>query len=46
MGTIALIMVMSGAAMIWGWLKRNHQLLARVLFFMVTGTVVLVFLIR
>ena len=44
--TFALMMVMIGTAMVWGWLKRNHLPLARVIFFMMAGTVTLMFLIR
>jgi uncharacterized membrane protein len=44
--TFALIMVMIGTAMVWGWLKRNHLPLARVTFFMMAGTVTLMFLTR
>jgi uncharacterized membrane protein len=44
--TLALIIIMSGAAIVWGWLKRNHLPLARVMFFMMMGTVLLVFLTR
>jgi uncharacterized membrane protein len=44
--TLALISIMIGAAIVWGWLKRNHLPLARVMFFMVVGTVTLVFLTR
>jgi uncharacterized membrane protein len=38
-GTFVLIIVMIGAAMMWGWLKRNHQPLARVFFWMFSGTI-------
>jgi uncharacterized membrane protein len=44
--TLALLIIMIGAAKVWGWLKRNHLPLARVMFFMVMGTVTLVFLTR
>jgi uncharacterized membrane protein len=44
--TLALILVMIGAAMVWGWLKRNHLPLARMMFFMVFMTVTLMFLIK
>jgi uncharacterized membrane protein len=44
--TFVLMMVMIGTAMVWGWLKRNHLPLARVMFFMMAGTVTLMFLIR
>jgi hypothetical protein len=43
---LALMSIMIGAAIVWGWLKRNHLPLARVMFFMVVGTVTLVFLTR
>jgi hypothetical protein len=39
-------MVMIGTAMVWGWLNRNHLPLARVTFFMMAGTVTLMFLTR
>jgi hypothetical protein len=39
LGTLALVLVMIGAAIIWGWLKRNHLSLARVMFWMYLGTV-------
>jgi len=38
-GTIVLILIMIGAAMMWGWLKRNHLPLARVSFWMFSGTI-------
>lgn len=38
-GTFVLIIVMIGAAMIWGQLKRNHLPLARVFFWMFSGTI-------
>jgi uncharacterized membrane protein len=44
--TLGLILVMIGAAMAWGWLKRKHLPLARVMFFMTIATVTLVFLTR
>jgi uncharacterized membrane protein len=44
--TLALILLMIGAAIIWGWLKRNHLPLARLMFFMFVGTTALMFLIR
>jgi uncharacterized membrane protein/predicted membrane protein len=37
-GTFVLLVVMIGAAMTWGWLKRNHLPLARVFFWMFTIT--------
>jgi hypothetical protein len=37
-GTFVLTIVMISAAMIWGWLKRNHLPLARVFFWMFSGT--------
>jgi uncharacterized membrane protein len=44
--TLALVMMMIGAAIVWGWMKRNHLPLARVMFFMFIVTVVLMFLTR
>ena len=44
--TLALIVIMIGSAMVWGWLKRNHLPLARMMFFMVFVTVTLLFFIR
>jgi uncharacterized membrane protein len=44
--TLALILLMIGTAIIWGWLKRNHLPLARLMFFMFVGTTALMFLIR
>ncbi len=38
-GTCVLIIVMISVAMMWGWLKRNHLPLARVSFWMFSGTV-------
>jgi uncharacterized membrane protein len=38
-GTIVLTTVMIAAAMMWGWFKRNHLPLARVSFWMFSGTV-------
>jgi uncharacterized membrane protein len=38
-GTFVLTIVMIGAAMTWGWLKRNHLPLARVMFWMFAGTI-------
>jgi uncharacterized membrane protein len=38
-GTFVLIIVMISAAMMWGWLKRNHPPLARVSFWMFSGTI-------
>jgi uncharacterized membrane protein len=38
-GTIILIILMISAAMMWGWLKRNHLPLARVSFWMFSGTI-------
>jgi uncharacterized membrane protein len=46
LGTFVLIIIMIGVAITWGWLKRNHLPLARVMFFMVMSTVILMFLIR
>jgi uncharacterized membrane protein len=46
MGTIILMGVMIIAAMVWGWLKRNHLPLARVMFAMTMLTVILLFLTR
>jgi uncharacterized membrane protein len=45
-GTIALIVIMIGAAMLWGWLKKDHVPLARMMFFMFMATVILMFLTR
>jgi hypothetical protein len=42
--TLTLIVVMIGAAIVWGWMKRNHLPLARMMFFMFIATVVLMFL--
>jgi uncharacterized membrane protein len=44
--TLALILLMIGMAIIWGWLKRNHLPLARMVFFIFIATVVGLFLIR
>jgi hypothetical protein len=44
--TLVLMVMMTGAAMVWGWLKRNHAPLARVMFFMTMMTVILMFFIR
>ncbi|MCX6120350.1 MAG: heparan-alpha-glucosaminide N-acetyltransferase domain-containing protein [Ignavibacteriales bacterium] len=44
--TLTLILVMSGAAIAWGWMKRNHLPLARLLFFMFAVTTTAMFLIR
>jgi len=45
-GTLALIGIMIGAAMVWGWLKKDHGPLARVMFIMFMATVISVFLTR
>ena len=45
-GTILLIVAMIGAAMLWGWLKKDHVPLARVMFFMFMVTVISMFLTR
>jgi uncharacterized membrane protein len=44
--TIGLIALMIGAAFIWGWLKRNHLPLARMMFVMFVGTVTIWFLMH
>ncbi len=44
--TIALMMIMIGAAILWGWLKKNHLPLARVMFFMFVATVISIFMTR
>jgi uncharacterized membrane protein len=46
LSTFALTMVMIGLAMMWGWMKRNHLPLARLLFFMFALTTITMFLIR
>jgi uncharacterized membrane protein len=38
-GTFILTLVMISAAMMWGWLKRNHLPLARTFFWMFAGTI-------
>jgi uncharacterized membrane protein len=38
LSTLALIVIMSGAAIAWGWMKRNHLPLARMMFYMYAGT--------
>jgi hypothetical protein len=43
--TLALAVIMIGAAIAWGWMKRNHLPLARMMFFMFVVTVLLMFLI-
>jgi len=45
-GTFILTIVMIAAAMSWGWLKRNHQPLARVSFWMFSGTITALYFIR
>jgi uncharacterized membrane protein len=45
-GTLALIGTMIGAAIVWGWLKKDHGPLARVMFIMFMATVISVFLTR
>jgi uncharacterized membrane protein len=42
--TFALIIAMIGAAIAWGWMKRNHLPLARVMFFMFMATVIGIFI--
>lgn len=44
--TLLLAAVMSFAAIGWGWMKRNHLPLARVWFWMFSGTVAALFFIR
>jgi uncharacterized membrane protein len=44
-GTFVLITVMIIAAMTWGWLKRNHLPLARMFFWMFSGTVTVLYFI-
>jgi uncharacterized membrane protein len=44
--TLTLSVMMIGAAIVWGWMKRNHLPLARMMFFMFMTTVVVMFLIR
>ena len=41
--TLALAVIMIGAATAWGWMKRNHLPLARMMFFMFAVTVLLMF---
>ena len=43
--TLALAVIMIDAAIAWGWMKRNHLPLARMMFFMFVVTVFLMFLI-
>jgi len=43
--TLALAVIMIDAAIAWGWMKRNHLPLARMMFFMFVVTVLLMFLI-
>lgn len=45
-GTLVLIGTMIGAAIVWGWLKKDHGPLARVMFIMFMATVISVFLTR
>jgi hypothetical protein len=42
-GTFVLTMFMIGAAITWGWLKRNHMPLARVMFWMFAATIMIWF---
>ena len=42
--TIVLIIIMIGTAIAWGWMKRNHLPLARVMFFMFMVTMIGIFL--
>ncbi|MGD1046244.1 MAG: heparan-alpha-glucosaminide N-acetyltransferase domain-containing protein [Bacteroidota bacterium] len=42
--TLALTVTMIGAAIVWGWMKRNHLPLARMMFFMFITTVILMFI--
>jgi uncharacterized membrane protein len=44
--TFVLIVTMVGTARVWGWLKKDHGPLARVMFFMFIATVILVFMTR
>jgi len=44
-GTIILTLLMIAAAIVWGWLKRNHLPLARVMFWMFFGTTAIMFMI-
>jgi hypothetical protein len=44
--TLLLAAVMSAAAIGWGWMKRNHMPLARVWFWLFSGTVTAMFFIR
>jgi uncharacterized membrane protein len=46
LSTLVLLVVMSGAAIAWGWMKRNHTPLARLLFFLFTATTAAMFFIR
>jgi uncharacterized membrane protein len=45
-GTLALMAVMVVAAKLWGWLKRNHLPLARVLFWMFAAATMMTFMMR
>jgi len=44
--TCGLLALMVSAAVVWGWLKRNHLPLARLMFFMFVGTVTVWFLMH
>ena len=44
--TLGLALAMSGAAILWGWMKRNHLPLARILFFIFAGATIVLFMIR
>jgi uncharacterized membrane protein len=45
-GTFVLILIMVGAAILWGWLKRNHTPLARVMFWIFAGASMIWFFIH
>ncbi|RPI02990.1 MAG: DUF1624 domain-containing protein [Ignavibacteriae bacterium] len=43
--TMVLIIAMSGSAIAWGWMKRNHLPLARMMFYIFAGTTAALFFI-
>jgi uncharacterized membrane protein len=44
--TLALTSVMIVAAIVWGWMKRDHLPLARMMFYMFIGTITIMFFVR
>jgi uncharacterized membrane protein len=45
-GTVVLMLIMIAAAGAWGWLKRRHGPLAKIFFWIFTGTLTIMFLTK